>query len=80
MSLLELCHVLQYGDPAALKTLAPGFGPSFRLLEKTLQELSLQPSATLTPLISLPTPSQFTVGTLGDSGGGAAGCTIPGRK
>lgn len=41
MPLLELCHVLQYGDPAALKTLAPGFGPSSRLLEKTLQELSL---------------------------------------
>lgn len=81
MSLLELCHSLQYGDPAALETLAPVFGPSSRLLEKTLQELSLQPSRCHPPLlISLHTPSRFTKGTLGDSGGGAAGWTIPGGK
>lgn len=82
MSLLGLCHILQCGDPAALKTLAPVFRPSPRLfLEKTLQELSLQPGPlSPPPLISLPTPSRFTKGTLGDSGGGAAGWTIPGGK
>lgn len=53
MFLLGLCHILQYGDPAALKTLAPVFRPSPRLfLEKTLQELSLQPGS-LSPHSSL---------------------------
>lgn len=50
MTFCELCHILQCGDPAAPKTLAPAPCPSSRLLEKTLQELSLLQGVTLPPI------------------------------
>lgn len=74
MALLELCHILQCGELAALKTMASAPCPSSKLSEKTLQELSLLQGTTFPPL-SPPTPSQFTMGTWGDGGGGG-GCWL----